>query len=776
MLVTCEGDRTLRRFSVATRTQTGMVTLGPSPRAIAINQAGTRALVTRFLSGEHVGQVYDVSLAGGMTLTRTIDLTRDRAVDGGASSRGVPNYLGGIRISPDGQWAWVVGKKDNTTRGTFFGQTMVPGQDTTVRAQLMLINLTTNAEDVTRRLDIDNSDSPSAIAFSPLGDYAFLALQGNAMVAVIDVLDFMRQDSPGTVRSRWSVGLAPQGIVMDAANNRVLTGDFMGRSVTALDVASFLTTGNTNVSSTAVEIVGDEKLHDAVLQGKRLFYHASDPRMSAEGYISCATCHIDGGHDGRTFDFTNRGEGFRNTTDLRGRSGTAHGNVHWSGNFDEIQDFEIDIRQFFGGSGFLDNSDWASVAPPLGAPKANRNADLDALAAYVSSLGASSLPRSPHRTAAGGLSDAALRGQAVFMAHNCASCHNPATDYTDGLMHNVGTLKASSGNRLGGALTAIRTPTLLGLHAGAPYLHDGSAATLEEVFTVTGGRLAQMEHGTMGSGAFAEDINWIAMKEWHNSQFVNIQGSRTVTFSNVASSSAGPGYIDVRYNSAYGNSVLNVRVNGVLTQATMTMVPNEPSWWPNEWRRVRVPVQFSAGMNTVQFSRGGSAGPQLLVDDVLFSTPQDAALAAAHVRSFAPGERDDLMAYLLSLDGSNAVAPLAIVAREGILAQDAVDVVNVPDGAAEFNVVYTIQNTGGGILNLGRFHLISQPEGAAIVERQPAAQIAPGESTELEIRFLAAGDPSTTSVRGWSDGGGELRWSVQTNVGVVPVASTWSIY
>ena len=72
--------------------------------------------------------------------------------------------------------------------------------------------------------------------------------------------------------------------------------------------------------------------------------------------MSCATCHLDGGHDGRVWDFTGRGEGLRNTATLHGRGGTAHGNVHWTANFDEIQDFENDMRGAFGGSGFLSDA------------------------------------------------------------------------------------------------------------------------------------------------------------------------------------------------------------------------------------------------------------------------------------------------------------------------------------------------------------------------------------------------------------------------------------
>ena len=127
--------------------------------------------------------------------------------------------------------------------------------------------------------------------------------------------------------------------------------------------------------------------------------------------MSCATCHADGGHDGRVWDFTGRGEGFRNTTTLRGRAGTGHGNVHWTANFDEIQDFENDIRGAFGGSGLLSNADFNATATTLGPAKAGLSADLDALASYVTSLTRQSLPRSPFRAADGSMTPEALRGR-----------------------------------------------------------------------------------------------------------------------------------------------------------------------------------------------------------------------------------------------------------------------------------------------------------------------------------------------------------------------------
>ncbi len=656
MLVSLEGEGALLRLDVASRAVTGSLALGPYPRAIAVTADGTRALVTRLISGEHEGSVYDVDLAGGMTLAATIRLGRDHSEDGSASGRGVPNYLAGIRIDPDGARAWVVGKKDNTTRGTFFAPSMIPGQDSTVRALLAVIDLATGGEDTTLRLDIDNSDSPSAVDFSPRGDYAFVTLQGNNQMAVIDVLDLLRQDSPGTVHSRWATGLAPQGIVVDGAGDRIVTKDFLERGITVFDAAAFFDAGALTVPSVMIDTVGAEQFDAEVLAGKRIFYNASDPRMSAEGYISCATCHLDGGHDGRTWEFTNRGEGFRNTTDLRGRAGTGHGNVHWSANFDEIQDFENDIRGFFGGSGFLADGDFAATSDTLGPLKAGLDPDLDALAAYVTSLAGASVPRSPLRNPDGSLTASAEAGAVLFEDEGCASCHLPEADYTDRTMHDVGTLRESSGQRLGGPLLGIETPTLLGAHAGAPYFHDGSAATLEDVFTSTGGRLAQAEGATLGGGAAGQDIAWFPMKEWHQGAFVELGVGQTITFDDVESAVAGDGYIEIRYAVQYGAANLGVEANGGgALIVPLAPTPNVPSYVPSEWRTVRVPVTYANGLNTIVLSHPSSGA--LSIDDVLFSTPGDALLADAHVRDLDPEDLADLVAFVASLDAQDAATP-----------------------------------------------------------------------------------------------------------------------
>ena len=156
----------------------------------------------------------------------------------------------------------------------------------------------------------------------------------------------------------------------------------------------------------------------------------------------------------------------------------AMGPYHWSGNFDEAQDFEGDIRLHFGGAGYLSESDWEGTQDSLGESKAALSPELDALAAYMYSL--TETPASPY-TLSTTERDAAID---AFNNQGCHDCHGGSL-WTDSsldtlIRHDVGTLTDASGNRLGESLDGIDTPTLLGLWSSAPYLHDGSAETIED--------------------------------------------------------------------------------------------------------------------------------------------------------------------------------------------------------------------------------------------------------------------------------------------------------
>jgi MSHA biogenesis protein MshQ len=86
------------------------------------------------------------------------------------------------------------------------------------------------------------------------------------------------------------------------------------------------------------------------------------------------------------------------------------------------------------------------------------------------------------------------------MSMNCASCHAGTAFSGSGVntLVNVGTVKPASGQRLGAALSGIDVPTLRDVWATAPYLHDGSAATLEAAVrahsgvTITDANLANL--------------------------------------------------------------------------------------------------------------------------------------------------------------------------------------------------------------------------------------------------------------------------------------------
>ena len=82
---------------------------------------------------------------------------------------------------------------------------------------------------------------------------------------------------------------------------------------------------------------------------------------------------------------------------------------------------------------------------------------------------------------------AAVNGQTHFNHKGCAVCHNGAR-FTDSsattfFRHNIGTQTTQSGQRLGGTLDGIDTPTLRAVWSTPPYLHRGQAAFLEDVFT-----------------------------------------------------------------------------------------------------------------------------------------------------------------------------------------------------------------------------------------------------------------------------------------------------
>jgi YVTN family beta-propeller protein len=459
------------------------VALSGKPRHLAVNGDGSQLYVTSFITPPLPGEstaVVDVSGGGGpLYVVATSSMAVSRTIAFGASSRppsetsgpGVPNYLNAPVLF--GSRAYVPSKQDNVQGGAYRGNTGMVF-DQTVRAVTSVVDLATGSELTGQRIDHDNASVATGAAVTGDGRYLFVALETSREVAVYDT----QQSSQ---LARIPVGRAPEGVAFSRDGHTLYVHNFLDRTVSRFDVTNMVTQQATTATALgATTTVANELLAPNVLQGKRLFYDAADDRLAHDNYMSCASCHNDGGTDGRVWDLTGFGEGLRNTIELRGRAGMGDGLLHWTGNFDEVQDFEGQIRTLAGGTGLMSNTAFntGTRSQPLGDPKAGISADLDALAAFVASLNAA--PASPYR-AGGSFSAQAQQGRTIFANLGCGSCHAGAsfTDSPLGVRHDVGTIHAGSGSRLGVPVDGFDTPSLLGAWGTAPHLHDGSAASLD---------------------------------------------------------------------------------------------------------------------------------------------------------------------------------------------------------------------------------------------------------------------------------------------------------
>lgn len=482
------GAGRVRRFSASTGHIQNTITIAPGIEALALAADGSALFVSQLISQGESGSVWRIDLPLAGTAAQPIALPLDTSSpDSGTAARGLPNYIATLAMSEDGSALWYGGKKDNVLRGLFReGQPL--NFETSLRSLLGRIEVANSSESVAQRMDLDNAGRVSGLLLAPGSSHLFATQESNNRVLVLDPWN-RRQ------LARMDSGRAPRGMAFDPLHRRLFVQAFLSRSVDVYDVGLQLDSGNGEPAHLAsVPSTGFEVLAPEVLQGKRIFYDAMDTRMAQDGYFSCAACHLDGRGDGRVWDFTQLGEGLRNTTSLLGAAGMGRGLVHWTGNFDEIQDFELPIRNLFGGLGFMADADFFADgrSHPLGPPKAGFSAELDALAAFVGSLDRDD--RSPYRQPDGSLTAVGAAGRELFEQLRCQRCHAGAayTDSPAGYRHEVGTLSPASGQRLGETLLALDTPSLRGLFNSAPYLHDGSAASL---FEVIGERNALQAHG-----------------------------------------------------------------------------------------------------------------------------------------------------------------------------------------------------------------------------------------------------------------------------------------
>ena len=211
-----------------------------------------------------------------------------------------------------------------------------------------------------------------------------------------------------------------------------------------------------------------------VALGRALF---SDRRLSADGSIACASCHHPGRAfaDGRPVAVGIEGRrGIRNVPALINRGyGRA---FSWDGRHLSLEAQVLAPIRGPKRDGFL-------VGRGSGARGPHPDAMGAALASYVRSIlsGGSRFDRftSGDREA---LSPVERQGLQIFRGKgNCTACH-VGPNFSDERTHNTGVAwRAGRLTDPGAGGGAFKTPTLREIARTAPYMHDGSLATLRDV-------------------------------------------------------------------------------------------------------------------------------------------------------------------------------------------------------------------------------------------------------------------------------------------------------
>jgi YVTN family beta-propeller protein len=260
------------------------------------------------------------------------------------------------------------------------------------------------------------------------------------------------------VIARIPVGHNPRGVLLSKDAKRLYVANRLDDNISVVDT-------QTNRVVSTIDL-GGPKTINALRRGERLFYTAD---FSFQGQFGCANCHLDSTIDGLQWDLEPDGYG-KDIVDnrlLENLAGTEP--FKWNGGNPDMPT-ECGPRTekfFFRSQSFTDNQ-------------------LTDLVTYVYSL-----PNRPnrYRQANGELTPAQERGKAIFErtraksrkpipeANQCGYCHS-GPKYTNQKQIDVGTGKPTDRSPV------VDVPQLVGISDSAPYLHDGSARSLEEIWTV----------------------------------------------------------------------------------------------------------------------------------------------------------------------------------------------------------------------------------------------------------------------------------------------------
>ncbi len=312
---------------------------------------------------------------------------------------------------------------------------------------------------------------PWAVAITPDKSKIFVTTAGSQSVTVIDLPSLLKtvhgrsknfvndlSASAEYVSSRVPVGNNPRGLLLSNDGKRLYVANRLDDTISVID------TNAEKVIST-IDLDGPKNA-DALRRGERLFYTAN---FAFQGQFGCSNCHIDSTVDGLEWDLEPDGFG-KDVVDnrlLENLAGTEP--FKWNGgNPDMPTECGPRTEKFFFRSQSFNQQ------------------QLTDLVTYVYSL-----PYRPnrYRLANGELSPAQERGKAIFdrtrtkagkpiaAENQCGYCHS-GPKYTNQQQIDVGTGKPTDRSPV------VDVPQLSNVAYSAPYLHDGSARSMEEIWTV----------------------------------------------------------------------------------------------------------------------------------------------------------------------------------------------------------------------------------------------------------------------------------------------------
>jgi len=312
---------------------------------------------------------------------------------------------------------------------------------------------------------------PYAVAITPDKQKLYVSSAGSEVITVIDIpkmLGYVRaangpiandlSASANYVLTRIPVGRNPKGLVLSRDGTRLFVANRLDDSISVINTAS-------DVVVSTIGLGGKPDM-TSLRRGERLFYSA---RSAFQGQFSCANCHIDSTFDGLQWDLEPDGFGVdivdnRSIEDLGGTEP-----FKWNGgNPNMATECGPRTEKFFYRS------------------PSYSSAELADLVTYVMAL-----PYRPnrYRLPGGEMTAAQERGKSIFertttkngtpipQNNQCGYCHS-GPKYTNTKLSDVGSGKPTDRSPL------VDVPQLPNVVYSAPYLHDGSAKSLEEIWTV----------------------------------------------------------------------------------------------------------------------------------------------------------------------------------------------------------------------------------------------------------------------------------------------------